>query len=60
MYNQAVVNAVSEVADAALALDDLLRQRRLQNAKMEASPGRIIFFNRCIPSRDAIFFNDVC
>ncbi|RXZ38500.1 efflux transporter outer membrane subunit [Oxalobacteraceae bacterium CAVE-383] len=36
MYNQAVVNAVSEVADAALSLNDLIRQRRLQDAKLEA------------------------
>lgn len=36
MYNQAVVNAVAEVAHAALALDELLQQRRLQDAKLEA------------------------
>jgi multidrug efflux system outer membrane protein len=36
LYNQAVVNAVADVAHAALALDDLLRQRHLQNAKLEA------------------------
>ena len=36
LYNQAVVNAVAEVAHAALALDELLRQRRLQDAKLEA------------------------
>jgi multidrug efflux system outer membrane protein len=36
LYNQAVVNAVAEVAHAALALDDLLQQRRLQDAKLAA------------------------
>jgi multidrug efflux system outer membrane protein len=36
MYNQAVVNAVAEVAHTALALNDLLRQRQLQGAKLEA------------------------
>jgi multidrug efflux system outer membrane protein len=36
MYNQAVVDAVAEVAQAALALNELLQQRRLQNAKLEA------------------------
>ncbi|GGC85971.1 multidrug resistance transporter [Undibacterium terreum] len=36
MYNQAVVNAVAEVAHAALALQDLLQQRHLQDAKLEA------------------------
>jgi multidrug efflux system outer membrane protein len=36
MYNQAVVNAVAEVAHAALALNELLQQRRLQDAKLAA------------------------
>ncbi len=36
LYNQAVVNAVAEVAHAALALDELQRRRRLQDAKLEA------------------------
>jgi multidrug efflux system outer membrane protein len=36
MYNQAVVNAVAEVARAALALNGLLRQRQLQDARLEA------------------------
>jgi multidrug efflux system outer membrane protein len=36
MYNQAVVNAVADVAHTALTLNDLLRQRQLQNAKLEA------------------------
>ncbi len=36
MYNQAVVDAVGEVARAALVLNELRQQRRLQNAKLDA------------------------